>query len=66
MNYQIKIIRTEPNSRYAEEMKEYGNPYGNRYDKITPQENIVKDVLICELNEEQFKKVKAEVLKVFE
>ena len=66
MNYQIKITKTEPNSNFKEEMMAYKNPYNCRNDSTIPQEYIVKDVLIVELTEDQFKKVKAEVLKVFE
>lgn len=66
MNYQITITKTEDNPIYKEQIKEYRNPYGSNFDKVMPQREVVKNVLMCELNEDQFKKVKAEVMKTFE
>ena len=65
-NYRIIISKREPNPNFASEMEQYerNNRFG--YDPNRPQEQISTDVLITELSEEQFKKVKAEVLKVFE
>jgi hypothetical protein len=65
MNYEIKITKTENNPDYKDEMKSYSSAFNQRYDKPIPTPTIVRDVLICNLTEEQFKKVKAEVLKVF-
>lgn len=71
MNYQIKIVRTEPNLDFKDQMNEHrlGNRMFDRgfeRDMGAPREEFVRDVLICELTEEQYKKVKAEVIKVFE
>ena len=67
MNYRIKITKTEPNPTYKEEMERFEKDmrWGS-YSKQEPALEVVKDVLICELTEEQYKKVKAEVYKVFE
>lgn len=68
MNYQIKIIKTEPNKNYKDELANYKEKtrWGNGMNEAYPTTEIIKDVLICELTEEQYKKVKAEVYKVFE
>ena len=67
-NYRIIISKREPNPNFASEMEQYerNNRFGRNdmYDPNRPQEQISTDVLITELSEEQFKKVKAEVLKV--
>lgn len=70
MNYQITITKTEPNPNYDKELafyeteKNYASAYS--YEKPKPQTEVIRDVLICELTEEQFKRIKAEALKVFE
>lgn len=71
MNYKIVITKKEPNSNFAVEMakfeedRRYG--YGLRGgDQIKPEPQITTDALICELTEEQFKKIKVEVLKNWE
>lgn len=63
MNYKITIQKFEPNPLYLSEdkRKEYGR-YTN--EQLTPE--VIRDALSCELTDEQFKKVKAECLKVFE
>ncbi len=68
MNYQIKIVKTEPNPNYELELKEKSRTsrYGGFDVVVTPEKTIVTDVLTCELTEDQYKKVKLEVLKVFE
>jgi hypothetical protein len=75
MNYQIKIIKAEANPNYKEEMAAYRKElnadriYNRNYSDgspIQPKEEFIKDVLICELTEEQFRKVKSEVFKTFE
>lgn len=71
MNYKIKIVKTEPNPNYKDEMAQYNEKSryfdrGFERDNGAPLAEFVKDVLICELTEEQYKKVKAEVFKVFE
>lgn len=70
-NYFITIRKTEVNPNYKEEVEKYQQE--NRYydrgpnrDLGAPLPEIVKDVLICELTEEQYKKVKLEALKSFE
>ena len=69
MNYRIIITKTEPNPKFAEQVEEWNsrNKYGmGRFDEQGPQRDVARDVLVTELSEEQYKKVKAEVLKVFE
>lgn len=76
MNYKIQITKTEKNTNFQEEIKKYKedfnfNSYNSRrmdepdfYNR--PQEEVIKNVLLCELSEEEFKKVKAEIIKIFE
>lgn len=69
MNYQITITRIETNPEYEKEIKEidvrsnYTRGYETRFE---PQREVIKNVLLVELTEDQFKKVKLEVLKAFE
>jgi hypothetical protein len=69
MNYQISITRTEVNTDYEAQLKEWNeqNRYGNRnnFNDNGPRSEIVKNALICELTEEQFKAVKAAVMESF-
>ena len=74
-NYTLTIKKTVPNEGYAKAVEEYETK-NNRYrgmnnremelDPNFPRQDIVKDVLIVELSEEQYKKVKVESIKVFE
>lgn len=65
MNYQLKITKTEKNPNFVEELKDYETR--SIYKQVNyPQAEIIKDALTCELTEEQFKKIKAECIKVFE
>ena len=70
MNYNLTITKTEPNPNYKEELKKWKDDqrWGRTIpdERGWPQPEIVHDVLKVELTEEQFKKVKAEVFKVFE
>lgn len=70
--YQLTVIKKEPNPKYIEEMTEFEsrNKYRNGYDmydkNLLPPEKVTTNVLMVELTPEQYKKVKAEVLAVFE
>lgn len=68
--YKIRIEKITPNPEFENEKKDAMAGYGrNRNFDMPPsypREEIVKDVLVVELNEEQFKAVKLEVLKAFE
>jgi hypothetical protein len=72
MNYNITIIKAEANPNFEAELKEFNEQ--QKYDRYNnprnydgaPQKEVIKNVLTCHLTEEQFKKVKAEVFKVFE
>lgn len=67
MNYQLKILKTEPNPNYKEELALYEKQgvWSRSIDTPSPKDEFVRDVLIVELTEEQYKKVKEEVIKVF-
>jgi len=67
-NYFLTIKKTEANPDYKEQIREYQerNRFLDRGRPEGPSEEIVKDVLVVELTEEQFKKVKLESIKVFE
>jgi len=71
--YQLTIRKVEDNPNFKEEMEAYSKDFGYRQRNMGmedynrgPSPKNVEDVLICELSEEQFKKVKLEALKVFE
>ena len=73
MSYQIKVTKTEPNENYAAEVEKYeeNNRYNDRNmrgirDESYPQREATKGVLLCEVTEEQYKAIKAEVFKTFE
>lgn len=71
MNYNITIVKTEANPNFEAELKKFEennryNNYGPKFDDMGPRKEIPTNVLTCHLTEEQFKKVKAEVFKVFE
>ena len=67
MNYKLKVTKTESNPNYKEEMAQYdADRRWSHRDSELPKTELIKDVLIVELTEEQYKKVKAEVFKVFE
>ncbi len=72
--YQIKIIKTEANPKYAEELAAYNEVadrnmrgrFGGEHVGVMPEREFPKNVLIVELTEEQYKKVKAAVFSVFQ
>ncbi len=76
MKYKITIIKYEKNDNYEAEMAKFkektGNmPYMNRYpdknwDINEPQMEVAERSLEVFLTEEEYKKVKAEVIKIFE
>ena len=77
MAYQIKIIKTEKNPEFVQQMEMYKekNKYNSmgrmnyddgQMDPSYPREEIAKNVLIVELTDEQYAVVKKEVIKVFE
>lgn len=66
MTYEIKITKTEPNPEYKEQLKAYNSDRGwSSRDSIQPVAKFIRDVLTCELTEDQFKAVKKSVLEVF-
>lgn len=68
MNYKITIERKEPNPNFETEYetwKEHNKYYG-RNQEPQPQSELTTNALICELTEEQYKAIKAEVFKTFE
>ena len=68
MNYKITIIRKEPNPNYAAEVAKFDerNRFHNYSDRPQIEKDIITDALICELTDEQFKKIKLECFKSFE
>ena len=70
MSYKITIERKEPNPNFEVEYKQWQDDqrYGmNRLvgDNSPRRENIT-NALICELTEEQYKAIKAQVFNTFE
>lgn len=68
MNYKLYIEKKEPNPNFDKEYgewKERQRYVGYERGDI-PAAEWTRNALICELTEEQFKAIKAEVFKVFE
>lgn len=73
MNYQITITKKVPNPNFEAELAEWKerNKYNltsrmdDRFNEGYPKDANITNALICELTEEQFKAVKAEVFKTF-
>jgi hypothetical protein len=72
MKYKLTIIKYEPNSDYEAEMAKYkdNNFFSRRNgyveDENTPRMEKAERSLEVFLTEEEYKKVKQEVIKVFE
>lgn len=69
-NFRITITKVVPNPKFAEEVeameKDRRYNQGMYRDRETmPMREVTTDVLITELTEEQFEKVRKEVLAVF-
>jgi hypothetical protein len=77
--YEIRIIKREANSTFAEDLARFDEKNPSRYfdpsmDRDNrrmqhpdyPQRERVTDALMTELSEDQYKKVKAEIIKAFE
>jgi len=67
--YKITITKAEENPNFKEEMDSWREKtrYGNfQNESLMQQSEVIKNVLMVALTDEQFKKVKAEVFKVFE
>lgn len=70
MTYKIIVERKERNSNFDAEYKEWKEEQRyamsrNLGDNMPQKENIT-NALICELTEEQYKEIKAQVFKTFE
>ncbi len=69
MMYKITIEKKEKNPNFEAELKEWQdqNKYSNFREPMNrPQPEQITNALICELTEEQYKAIKAEVFKTFE
>lgn len=72
-NYRLTITKVEPNPEFAKQMEElektrhnYGRSMMDMSDpRERPQREITTDVLIVEVTQEQFEKIRLEVLKNF-
>ncbi len=72
MNYQITVKRVEANPNFAAEVEDFerNNRNRNGYGPMDmrgeyPQAEVVKNMLLCELTEEEYRSVKKSVLEVF-
>lgn len=74
-SYQITIAKTEPTVDFDKKLEEFNSRHrihphhsdiSRRDYPDMPRPEVIKDVLIVELTEEQFRKVKKEVLSAFE
>ena len=68
MNYKITIERKEPNPNFEAELTKWNDSRMSRYgaDTLEPRRDFITNALICELTEEQYKAIKAEVFNTFE
>lgn len=71
MKYKITIIKYEKNDNYEAEMAKWKEARESRYGysepiREEPQIEIAKRSLEVLLTEEEYKKVKSEVIKIFE
>lgn len=72
MNYRITIERKEPNPNFEVELTEwkernrYNSAYIGKENPDYPRSEFIKNALVCELTEEQFKAIKAQVFNTFE
>ena len=69
MNYKIIIERKEPNPNFEAEYQKWQQEsrYSmNKFDEGCPPKELITNALICELTEEQYKAIKAEVFNTFE
>ncbi len=68
MNYKIIIEKKEQNPNFESELAKCNeSSRGCRYETMDyPINEVTTNALICELTEEQFKAVKAAVMKSFE
>lgn len=68
MNYQITIVRKEPNPNFEAELSKWNeaNSY-RKYEPIGeyPRTEVATNALICELTEAEYLEVKKNVLGVF-
>lgn len=69
MNYKIIIEKKEPNPDFEAELAKWQE--ASKYSRFEPSSDYpsatkVSNALMCELTEEQFKAIKAEVFKAFE
>ena len=71
MTYQITVVRREKNPNFEEEMKRFnerngcGKMYPGDIRYEAPQQEVTKNVLMCELTEEEYIEVKKSVLSTF-
>lgn len=69
MNYKITIERKEPNPNFEAEYKQWQDDQRyniGRYSNEQPPRESITNALICELTEEQYKAIKAQVFNTFE
>lgn len=71
MKYKINIQKFIENPNYAVEKEKYDEnknrpTWNQQYDSPFPEKFIATTALDVELTDEEFKKVKAEIIKVFE
>lgn len=70
MAYQITVVRKEANPLFQEQMAKFELTNGKglypgdiRYER--PQEEVTKNVLMCELTDEEYLEIKKAVLSTF-
>lgn len=76
MSYRIIVTKTESDPQFMEKMAEFETKHGRRdmgynndYERRgiqVPQEEIVKNVLLVELTDDEYKSLKKEIIKTFE
>lgn len=64
--YRIKVEKIQPNPNYNDELREYNSiSYRNPHNEIPEKFKTVR-CLEVELESEEYKKVKSEIIQIFE
>lgn len=64
--YRIKVEKIQPNPNYSDELREYNNNSYGRLSGEIPEKFKTIRCLEVELEPEEYKKVKSEIIQIFE
>lgn len=64
--YRIKVEKIQPNPNYNDELREYNSISYRNIDSEMPEKFKTVRCLEVELESEEYKKVKSEIIQIFE